>query len=100
MRFTCDHCQYKTNHKGRLSCHVREKHLPQHPNLNVCNKCEKNYTQPSSLLRHSKFCGLTKEAKTSLMSFTCDHCNYRTHHKTNLSSHIQVKHLPRDLSYK
>lgn len=56
MRFSCDQCDYKTYDKCNLTRHIRAKHLPRDPNLNKCERCEKNFGDSSSLRKHSKIC--------------------------------------------
>lgn len=36
MRFNCDDCDYKTNHKTTLIRHTQAKHLREKPNINKC----------------------------------------------------------------
>lgn len=52
MRFTCDHCNYKSDVKSNLLEHIRAKHSPRDPNLNKCSKCEKSFLWQSSLWKH------------------------------------------------
>lgn len=60
-KFSCDHCEYKTNNKLHLAAHIQAKHLPRDPNVNKCKKCGKSYSYKSDLVRHSKFCGQKKK---------------------------------------
>lgn len=96
-RFSCDHCNYKSDKKPSLTIHIRAKHLPPDPNLYKCKKCDRSYANRSNLNRHSKVCGLSKNLLSSLM-YSCDDCEYKTIEKANLAKHIKYKHLPRDES--
>lgn len=91
--FSCHHCQYKTNYKSSLSRHIQTKHLPRNLNLNKCVKCEKNYSTETCLRAHSKMCGLSEDLKRSMMRLSCEHCQYKTNIKSDLSRHMQAKHL-------
>lgn len=91
-RYSCHHCEYKTNIKSILSYHIHGKHLKQ--DQNKCKKCAKIFSFRSSLVSHSKICGLPKNLKPSSKLLRCDHCNYKTITKRNLSNHMKVKHLP------
>ncbi|XP_054287655.1 zinc finger protein 585A-like [Macrosteles quadrilineatus] len=58
-----------------------------------CHICGKIYKHPQSLHKHQKFeCG--KEAQ-----FYCPHCPYRAKQKSNLTSHVIVKHGSAPISY-
>lgn len=96
IRFSCDHCNFKSNFKANLACHVQAKHLPRDHNANKCSKCGKNYSKKSGLLRHLKICGLTKDDKYSMFRFSCEHCEYKSNRKYQLARHILAKHLPRE----
>lgn len=98
MRYSCDHCKYKTDRKLDLARHIKAKHLPHEPNLNKCNKCGKKYSWRTYLLKHLKLCGQPKDFKRSLMHYKCDQCGYKTDYKSSLSAHIVAKHLQRDLN--
>lgn len=95
-RFCCYHCNYKADCKSILSIHIRAKHLPRDPSLNKCTKCEKSYSNRSNLLKHFQICGQTNDFKRSLMRYSCDHCEFKTHKKIHLSQHMQGKHLFRN----
>lgn len=92
-RFSCDYCESKFLVKSKLAEHIQAKHLPRNRNLNKCKNCKKSYSCPSSLRTHTKICGLSKDLKHSLKRFACEHCDFITHCKNNLSNHIQAKHL-------
>lgn len=98
--FFCDNCEYKTNFKTCLVTHMQSKHLPKvqksYSNKLKCTKCGNNYTSRGSLKSHSKICGKTQKFKQSLRHFFCDLCDYKSHRKSLLSTHIQKKHLPRN----
>lgn len=96
IRYSCDHCAYETYYKSSLPDHIRSKHLPRTFELNKCSKCAKMFARRSNLRKHSKFCGLTRDVKLSLMRLSCHHCEYKTDEKPHLYSHIVRKHLPPD----
>jgi len=48
-QFTCDSCDYKTNHKGSLKMHIEGVHMKI---THSCNLCTQKYTLRSNLLRH------------------------------------------------
>lgn len=95
-RYCCDYCQFKTDLKSTLSSHITVKHLPlDRKNLTKCSICEKVFTSPKNFKKHSKFCGLSKDQRRSLLRFSCDHCEYKAFTKSVLVLHIQRKHMPR-----
>lgn len=51
-----------------------------------CGKCDRSYKHRYHLNHHLKFeCGLKPQ-------FQCPHCNYKCKQKSNLKSHIIIKH--------
>lgn len=94
-RFFCDHCNYNVLEKYKLVPHMQAKHLPQHLNINKCDKCGRNFSYHSNLARHSKICGKSEDLKRSLKRFCCDYCNYKVLEKSSLLRHIKL-HLSED----
>lgn len=93
MRFSCDHCKYRSYSKNNLGRHIIAKHLPRDYESNNCSQCGKFFSVLSSLRSQAKICGLSKEEKRSLMRFTCNYCNYKCETKTVMRQHIQARHL-------
>lgn len=95
-RLNCGHCKYETIRKSDLTKHIKLKHLPRNPNTNKCNNCAKNFSCAWYLRQHSKACGQPKDLAGLSKNYTCGQCNYKSIRKTDLASHIKLKHLPRD----
>lgn len=95
-KYYCDHCEYQSHYKSNVSKHIQAKHLRGSIDLYKCNKCSKSYWYQTSLLKHSKICGLSESSLNSLILY-CDCCEYKTFEKNNLVKHIKHKHLPLDL---
>lgn len=95
LMLSCDYCEYKTLEKCNLAKHIKFIHLIQYKS-NHCDKCGKSFSFRTTLLKHSKICGLSKDLKRSMMRFSCDQCKFKSHEKTSLIGHIESKHLPRD----
>lgn len=91
---SCDFCNHKSATKQHLSKHIQAKHLPRDLNKNKCSKCPKIFLLESNLKEHSKFCGLTRDARNLLMHYSCNDCKFKTDSKSYLAKHIQAKHLP------
>lgn len=60
-KICCDYCDYKTYNKYHVETHIQAKHLPKDPNANKCSRCEKSFSQKSSLIKHLKICGKSEK---------------------------------------
>lgn len=96
QRFTCDYCNKKTSSKRNMLDHIKSKHLPPDPDFNKCKKCGKNFNLRSSLQRHFKLCGKSKEYKRSLLQHSCNFCDFKTSSRSQLDLHHQRKHALRN----
>lgn len=94
-KFSCDHCDFKTNKKFHIECHMLNRHLPRDLNLHNCTICKRNFRDRSSLWHHAKICGKTQD-EIKLFQLSCDNCGFKTINKAHLTIHMQEKHLPRD----
>lgn len=94
-RFFCDQCEFKSYYKPVLLKHIQAKHLPRDNSLNKCTKCKKSFSSKQNLIKHSKICGLSPALLSNHGALFCDHCEYKTHHKSVLITHVHG-HLPRN----
>lgn len=94
----CNLCSYKSYFRSNLVRHIQEKHLPRFPTINKCEKCGLNFPERARLLRHLKTCGQPTDPKLlpDTKFYWCDHCQYKSHRKEHITTHIKSKHLPRD----
>lgn len=95
-QFCCAHCDYKTFNRTNFIQHFRAKHLVRDPSAYKCHKCAKCLSSKGHLSRHLKLCGQTKDFKRSLMTYSCDHCDFRAFEKAVILNHINAKHLSPD----
>lgn len=94
-RYHCNYCSFKADLKSSLSFHIKVKHLPQDPNnLCKCTKCDKMFTHPKYLTKHSKFCSASTNMKRASLPFSCAHCDFIAYRKPHLSEHIIRVHMP------
>lgn len=109
-QFSCSHCCYSSRYKHNLVEHIKTKHLFQliHDGpltrklkLNKCEKCQKYFLGKKKLQKHLKLCEIPMNGKLSSETwrFFCDHCSFKSNKKNFLAEHIQVEHLPTDITF-
>lgn len=86
----CAHCAYSTQRKFNLASHIQAKHSSRDSNAYKCTKCQKIYSNPSSLYRHVKICYGPKENVENL--FFCPLCNYKSPSRINFKRHQKNIH--------
>ena len=79
-KHACRSCDRELPFKSQLRSH-RHSHRRGQSYFCVYAGCNKSYCQPGNLNAHAK------THYTSLM--TCEHCDYSTHDKRNLKSHLR-----------
>ena len=75
----CKHCNFTTQYKQSLLNHEGIHKGKQY----FCQKCDKYYTDNSSLYRHTK-------AVHDGVIFSCIHCNYKVSYLTGLKKHQRI----------
>lgn len=53
----------------------------------ICPKCNKGYERRNTLTRHLQYeCGVSPQ-------FHCTYCDFKAKHKSNLKSHVVMRHI-------
>ncbi|XP_033210151.1 zinc finger protein 761-like [Belonocnema kinseyi] len=85
--FSCERCEYRTNHEGDFSRHLATCHLQVSRKRYNCDKCSRSYNWLRDLTRHQRL----KHAAV-IPLFICDYCGFRTNLKSSLATHITKRH--------
>lgn len=93
-RFSCSHCDHKTNSSFNMNIHMQSKHRSRGPKENLCYKCGLMYETYRYLLQHEKRCGIPSHIKrqTKNYRFFCDNCDYKCEEKIRIKRHIEQVH--------
>ena len=83
--FTCDLCEYSTQIKYKLKCHINDVHLKLKPF--ACDKCDLSFARRNYLTRHIQVVHM----KTT--SFACDQCDQSFLNQSDLLDHVEIVHL-------
>ncbi|XP_033231825.1 zinc finger protein 718-like [Belonocnema kinseyi] len=91
-QFRCEFCGKLFKWKSDMNVHVDRVHRKKRPTTSIlmhkCDKCSQSYRFSGSLNRHKRL-----EHAAVKPQFSCDVCEYKSKRKSNLSSHIILKHL-------
>ena len=83
ITFSCEQCNFKTNNKSNLNCHIKFHH--EEREWFLCNLCEYKGTK-RGLRVH-------KESKHGGKTFPCHICDYASTTNKNLKKHIRDRHI-------
>ncbi|XP_033210171.1 zinc finger protein 723-like [Belonocnema kinseyi] len=91
-QYSCKFCGKKFKRIYSMSRHIGRLHLKTDlqtsPARHNCDKCFRSYNWPYDLNRHKRL-----EHAADMPQFTCDYCGHRANQKSNLGTHIILKHL-------
>ena len=87
QRFYCTHCDFRTNHKGSFTNHLKTHSAT--PKFS-CTQCDFSTKWKCSLGRHLDFKHsqiFSKTVKSMPLLYSCDQCDYKTTNKSHMVTH-------------
>lgn len=81
----CDKCEFKTHDKDSLRAHQKVHDTKRY----ACKDCNKEYKKKETLMWHWK----KQHSDQDHKSFHCSSCEFKTHHRPNLTMHVNTVHL-------
>ena len=78
-KFSCDQCDYQTNH----STHLKRHQLGKHDGVKYsCNQCDRQFVRKDSLKEHQSSKHEGKVYSCNFCDFTCSYSSKLSHHNT------------------
>jgi len=85
VRYECNHCEYKANHKSGLRYHINMTHQGVQYR---CDSCFTNFTSQSDLTLHIQ----STHKRVRKIRYECDQCDYKVASKSGLIYHLKGYH--------